>query len=348
MAISFPSSPSSGTEFLADNGYLYFYDGSQWTTRPQTLTPDPMGANPFRYRTIFTRGYACNGYKNSSPWKNVNRMQHYTEVTTNLGDMFDYPSGYNSGGFSDYATYCYGDSNSVGGSSAYVSGFNHATETNRTHLASFNLTQSSRGDSAVFMNSTLSAAYITGGNSAATDKHNYATDTMTATGTGTSSPVGGVSCAWWGAYRGWASSGSAGAGYMPFATETWTSTGSLVTGDGHSKALSSKVGYSYVRPGSYASYNYLVKFDDTTGSVVNSSITDPNGIGGEENYNVGQENGYCIGLYDGRVGQVNTTLRVSYSADVITVLGATAQPKGHDGMSSGFCGSASSQLLGGL
>ena len=38
---------------------------------------------------IITHGYVGGGYKDSSPWRNVNRTIHSTDVTTDLGDMLN-------------------------------------------------------------------------------------------------------------------------------------------------------------------------------------------------------------------------------------------------------------------
>ena len=68
-------------------------------------------------------------------------------------------------------------------------------------------------------------------------------------------------------------------------------------------------------------------------------------ITGEENYQTGQEHGYCIGHYNGV--QNNNTYKVVHATDTFTTLGSTAQPKGHDGISSASCASASAYILGG-
>jgi hypothetical protein len=67
---------------------------------------------------------------------------------------------------------------------------------------------------------------------------------------------------------------------------------------------------------------------------------------GEENDQTGQNWGYCVGHYNG--AQNNNTYKVHSITDVYTVLGSDAQPKGHDGSSSGATASASALILGGL
>ena len=131
MAYDFPSSPSSGTQYIAPNR-LYVYEGTAWSTRGNEISPNPFNKN-FRYRTIYTRGYVSAGYKNSSPWRNVNKTIHSTDITSNLGDMLDYSASYIGGGFSDYYHYVYGMSGAVGGSSTFTSSVNMATDATRTH-----------------------------------------------------------------------------------------------------------------------------------------------------------------------------------------------------------------------
>jgi hypothetical protein len=357
MAISYPSSPSYGQEFLASNGYLYWWTGTAWTTRENDnpiwgFESGYSGYNNyvdstaafvvnFRYRTIYTRGYACCGYKNSSPWKNINRMQYATESTTNLGDLFDYAAAYVNGGFSDYYTYLYGASGAVSGSSTFTSSFNMQTESARSHNTAWDL-KASRGDSAVLMNNSNSAGYITGGGSSYTDKHIYATEVMLSGGI-SSSPTGAPATGFFGSTNGWVVWGGYSA-YLNWATESWAGypIGSTSC-DGHGKSLSSKYGRGYVRNGSYATSQTMYVINDINGATFTTTLAPD--VAGEENYAVGQTNGYCLGNYNGV--QNNNTFRVNYSTNGITALGSDAQPKGHDGMSSGFCSAGSSQLIGG-
>lgn len=345
MAFDFPSSPSAGTQYVAPTGIMYLYDGSAWTSSGSAVSPNPF-YNSFKYRTIYTRGYASCGYKNSSPWRNCNRTIHATDTTTNLGDLFDYAASYINGGWSDYNHYVYGNgSGAVGGSSTYTSSMSMVTETNRSHSSSWDTT-SSRGDTAVFINPTNTIGYITAGGSQNTDKHNYVTDTMYSSGVAAAlaNPnVAGAATGMFGEFKGWATNGSV--CNLTFSTETWASGGmSVGANDGHSKCLSSKHGFGYIKVGSYASTSQMYKNNDVTGSNLTTSVYSPD-VSGEENYQVGQNWGYCVGNYNGN--QNNNTYKVNYLTDAVTALGSAAQPKGHDGMSSGCCGSASAFLIGG-
>ena len=342
MAIDFPSSPSSGQEFLSTNGKLYFYDGSGWTTWSASIYPNPAQNNAFRYRSIYTRGYVAAGYKNASPWRNVNRTVHSTDTTTNLGDQLDQAGAYLDGGYSDYYQYVYGLGGSYSVSNTHTSGLNMATETGRTNSA-WDM-KTARVNHVAIMNPSLTAAYITGGTTTATDKHNYVTETMLAAGTAPANPAtSGVSTKMLGQYRGWIVASGASA-WISFTTETWTNGGVTSGTDGYSKILSSKIGYGWGKSGTNTATTAITKWNDSTGTSSGVVCYSPD-YGGEENMETGQNWGYQIGNYNG--AQNNNTYKLTYASDTCTGMGADTQPKGHDGMSSGCCASASAYYLGG-
>ena len=341
MAFTFPSSPSIGDQYVAPTGRIYLWDGS-WTTKGDTLDTNPFEDNSFRYRSIYTRGYVSGGYKSSSPWKNTNRTQHTTDITTNLGDQLDFAAAYIHGGYSDYNQYVYGTVDSFSGSSTHTSSVSMVTETGRTHDPKWDL-KTTRDDTAVLLTPSLSMAYITAGGSTATDKHNYITEVMYAAGSapagyksGTS--YGQVAC-WNGATKGWLYQ-SGGASFT-FATETWVSGGVSVGTNGWGKALSTKHGHAYVKNGGNT-VTGAYKINDSTGANIRTDLNFDNS--GEENYQTGQDWGYCVGHYNG--AQNNNTYKVHSVTDVYTVLGADSQPKGHGGMSSAAMASGSSMILG--
>lgn len=343
MAFSFPSSPALGDRYIAPTGRVYIWDTS-WTTKGDTTDPNPFSENPFLYRSIYTRGYTSGGYKSSSPWKNTNRTVHATDVSTNLGDRLDYGGSYVNGGYSDYNAYIYAVADSFSGSSKHTSSISMVTEAARTHSSSWDLT-TTRDDLGCLMNSTLTAGYIVGGGSTNTDKHNYVTETMYALGTVPAGPVAGgtygATASWYGEFRGWV--WASGGGSISFATETWTSGGTTVATDGWGKALSTKHGHAYVKNGGNI-VTGAYKLNDTTGAQIRTDLNFDNS--GEENYQTGQDWGYCLGHYNGV--QNNNTYKVNSLTDVYTVLGSDAQPKGHDGASSAATASGSSMILGGL
>jgi len=342
MAITFPASPATGQEYVATNGRIYFYDGTGWTTKASDITPDPFLVNPFRYRSIYTRGYVAAGYQNSSPWKNVNRTVHATDTTTNLGDQLDQIGAYLDGGHSDYYQYVYGLGGSYSVSNSHTSGLNMATEVGRTN-STWDM-KTSRVNHVAIMNPSLTAAYITGGTTTATDKHNYATETMYAAGTVPANPsVSGIGTKMLGQYRGWVI-GSGAAAWIDFTTETWTNGGMTSGTDGYSKMLSSKIGFGWGKSGTNTATTSITRWSDVTGTSYGVVCYSPDN-GGEENMQAGQNWGYQLGNYNG--AQNNNTYKLTYASDTCTGMGSATQPSGHGGMSSGCCASASATILGG-
>ena len=176
MAYDFPSSPSTGTQSIQSGG-LYIYANGSWNMSAEGLGASNPYTNVFKYRTIYTRGYTAAGYKNSSPWSNVNRTVHSTDVTTNLGDTLSRSGAYLDGGYSDYYQYVYGLANSYSAAETYCCSVNMSTETGRGNDSNWNL-KSSRVNHVAIMNGSLTMAYITAGGTGATDKHNYVTEIM--------------------------------------------------------------------------------------------------------------------------------------------------------------------------
>jgi hypothetical protein len=346
MAYDFPSSPSVGQQYLSPKD-LYLYDSSgSWTTMGDTQTTNPF-TNSFKYRTIYTHGYVSGGYKDVSPWRNVNRTVHSTDTTTNLGDILDRNAAYVDGSYNDYYQYIYATDNSWPGTGTYTSSLNMSTETGRTNDSKWNTKSSldNYGDSGVIINSSLTMAWIvcTGTN---IDKHNLVTEVMYDSGQGGSCGTpGDWVCCWYGQYYGWVKHSSNGNRNhkIDFATETWSSAGLTVGTDGWGKALKTKEGYAYVKNGGNI-VSSAYKVNDNTGSNIRTDLNFNNA--GEENYETGQNWGYCLGEYNG--AQNNNSYKVTHGTDTYTTLGSTTQPKGHDGMSSAAMASAAFTMVGAL
>jgi len=342
MPFSFPSSPTTGTLFVAPTGVMYVWDGT-WTTSGSTQTTNPFSSS-FLYRTIYTKGYMSGGYKNSSPWRNVNKTIHSTDMTTNLGDKLVYNSSYVSGGFSDYRTYIYPSTGSVNGTGTIVESMSMSSET-MLSLDSARYLKTTRTDCEALLTPSLTSAYIVGGGSTAVDRHNFTTDIMFNAGTAPASPLSGGTAggigALFGQYKAWISTG-AGSSFT-WATETWATGGMSWSTDGQPKGLSSKHGHGYGGSGSYPGSVNLSKFSESTGSTLATIAR--NKTNGEENWEIGQNWGYMLGAYDG-AAQNNDAGRMNYLTDVYTALGSDSQPKGHDGASSGSCASGSAALVG--
>jgi|LakMenE01Jun11ns_1017448.scaffolds.fasta_scaffold9903755_2 hypothetical protein len=346
MAYDFPSSPSVGQQYLSPKD-LYLYDSSgSWTTMGDTQTTNPF-TNSFKYRTIYTHGYVSGGYKDVTPWRNVNRTVHSTDTTTNLGDILDRNAAYVDGSYNDYYQYIYATDNSWPGTGTYTSSLNMSTETGRTNDSKWNTKSSldNYGDSGVIINSSLTMAWIvcTGTN---IDKHNLVTEVMYDSGQGGSCGTpGDWVCCWYGQYYGWVKHSNNGNRNhkIDFATETWSSAGLTVGTDGWGKALKTKEGYAYVKNGGNI-VSSAYKVNDNTGSNIRTDLNFNNA--GEENYETGQNWGYCLGEYNG--AQNNNSYKVTHGTDTYTTLGSTTQPKGHDGMSSAAMASAAFTMVGAL
>lgn len=344
MAFSFPSSPSTGALFTAPSGVMYVWDGS-WTTMGDTQSSNPF-SNSFLYRSIYTKGYMSGGYKNSSPWYNVNKTIHATDMTTNLGDKLSYNSSYIGGGFSDYRSYVYPSTGTVGGSGTIVESMNMANET-MLSLDSARYLKTTRSDCEALMTPALTAAYIVGGATTAVDRHNFTTDVMFSAGTAPASPLSGGTAgglgSLFGRFKAWISQG-AGSSFT-WVTETWATGGMSWGTDGQPKGLSSKHGHGYGGVGSYPGSSYLYKFSEATGS--NLATVNRAKNNGEENWQIGQNWGYMLGAYDSSpLGQNNDAEKINYLTDTYTQMGSDTQPKGHDGASSGACATGSAAFVG--
>ena len=342
MALSFPSSPSTGNQFIAPTGIVYLWDGS-WTTTGDTQASNPF-ANSFLYRTIYTKGYMSGGYKNGSPWRNVNKTIHATDLTANLGDKLVYNSSYIGGGFSDFNTYIYPSTGTVGGSGTIVETMSMTTET-MFSLDAARYLKTTRSDCEALMTPSLTAAYIVGGGTTAVDRHNFVTDIMYTAGTAPASPIAGATvgavAVIFGQFKAWISQG-AGSSFT-WVTETWATGGMSWATDGQPKGWSSKHGHGYGGVGSYPGSSYLYKFSEATGT--NLATVNRDKTNGEENVQIGQNWGYMLGAYDG-AGQNNDSARLNYLTDTYTALGSDTQPKGHDGASSGACATGGAVFVG--
>jgi hypothetical protein len=352
MALSFPTSPSSGDVFTAQNGFAYVYDGDSWTTLGSAVDPNPFTANPFKFRSVYTRGYVTGGYKSSSPWKNTNRTVHATDTTANLGDTIGTPAAYTMGSYSDYHQYVYQCSTAFPGTGTRTESVNMTTEAARTHNSDWDTSSAYTGysDIGVLLAPGLTLAYLTG-KGYRSCRHNLVSEVMADIGTFPSIDAQDTSgsdfqTAWQGKTYGWIKSTHTGSLNLKFlfSTETFSAGGLSVGTDGWGKALSTKEGHAYVKNTGNIG-NTVYKINDETGSNISTTLTTPDGNAGEENYQTGQEHGYCLGHYNGV--QNNNTYKVVHETDTFTTLGSTAQPKGHDGMSSAACASASAYLLGG-
>jgi len=291
---------------------------------------------------IWTHGYVGGGYQNSSPWSNVNRTVHSTDTTTNLGDTLDRSGAYMSGSWSDIKHWFHSMENTYRGSSNYTSGFNMATEVGIAHLSQWDMTVS-RASMGSMQDHVFAGgnSFLTGGGNGRTDVFNLKTETMRTSGFPNDYPDGGDDPTWGGHGRlkGWHKRSGTRKG-LEWKTESWISWEHGPGGDGWKKCLPSMLGHLYYGTGNNAQ-NGNARIDDITGINVRNIDF---GNMGEENFQMGMRKGYCLGNYNG--SQNNQTFKVNYINDGATYLGATTEPKGHGGMSSAHCASASAVTSG--
>ncbi len=298
------------------------------------------GDNDWSSARIWTHGYVAGGYKNSSAWRTVNRTVHSTDVTTNIGDIIDRSGGYFSGSWNDITHFCHSFDNSFRASSNYTSAYNMATESGRTHQGSWDMTVN-RNSMGSFQDHVFAGgnSYLYGGGNSRTDVMNLKTEVMRTSGFPPDHYDGGDDPTWGGHGRlkGWKKRGDTWSrqGFW-WNTETWCSWAHAPGGDGWKKIMSTMIGHMYVGTGNN-NQNGMQKNDDTTGISTRGLDF---GRTGEENYQMGMRKGYMLGNYNG--AQNNNTYKVNYNTDQYNNLGGTTEPKGHGGMSSAHCASASS------
>jgi hypothetical protein len=150
---------------------IYDSDAAVWKS-----AEDVRRSNYLNRQTI-TTGYVMGGYKSSSPWKNVNRMVHATDVMTNLGDLLAYAGAYTSGVSNLSKGFLWSTDGTFPGTSTTTSAFNLATETTAGTNTNWNMKES-RDDPGTIFNQ-LEWAFILGGiNKNSIEQFNLTTETM--------------------------------------------------------------------------------------------------------------------------------------------------------------------------
>lgn len=298
---------------------------------------------PYKFRQIITTGYVAAGYKDSSPWRNVSSMNHATDTTTSRGDLLQEAAGYTSGACNRNNAFLWG----TGGMAAYTSTscFNMRNDTTLTRNASMN-TVNTVGDSATLqvadLDGTPYASWQNGGQGAAQiQKFNLTTEvhqgviatTFDQAGTGAGSHFDETHGNWWNDNGGTATTGKA---KFVFATETQTTTAASPGSHGQQKGQPSKDGLGWAgNEGTYnGGYNFRRYVYAT--ETVSGTMVKPIGNSGEENFDMGQNHGYMLGMYDG--AQNNRSWKWIYATSTGSELGASGQPSapGIAGRSSGY------------
>jgi hypothetical protein len=327
-----PSNPVTGqTIYNTTTGYLEMYDQGIW--KPVIYN---TSGGPFLYRQIITTSYVAGGYKDGTPWQNVNRMNHSTDICTNLGNLLSMAANYTSGANDLTIAYTWGaEANNNNSNATLTVAFQMYTETTMGTNNNWNLINGKNDSATVFKETQY--AYVTGGGGTQVNVFTFATQTMSSGAvagvTGDSGYSYGTSAFsdenvgyWWGA----------GGQKVTFASGTTYSvaTASGVNVNGQQKGISSKLGRGYLgNEGGYnGGYNfrrYVVSTDSYT------LVARPIGNIGEENYDMGQAWQYMMGMYDGV--QNNRGWKFTYSTDTGYELGSGSVRTGVPGGSSGHC-----------
>ncbi|NBP00979.1 MAG: hypothetical protein EBU90_12750 [Proteobacteria bacterium] len=337
-----PANPEQGQVIYNTTTQLFeIFHGGQWRRSDQF-----SNTTGFLYRQIITTGYVMGGYRSAQPWRNVNRMNHTTDVMTNLGDLLSAAGAYTSGANSLTRGFLWSADNNFPGTSAQTVAFNLATETGAGLNSSWNMTVG-RGDNGTGFKENL-FAYITGGSTTSIDQFNLTTETMISLGLTSSTPgssgtdygTSAISdesfCFFWGG----------GNTRLTFATNTYQNLGtpdstnitvrgsSIAGSDGQQKGICSKLGRGYMgNEGTYNGGYNLRRWICATETY--TTVAKPIGNTGEENFDMGQEKQYMMGCYDG--DQNNRGWKFTYATDSGFELGAGSVRTGVPGGSSGHC-----------
>ena len=348
-----PSVPASG--------YLPFSGQGSWIDNNGNTYNITIGSE-FKYRSIFTHGFMCGGYRGANPWRTVNQTFHATDVTICRGDQLDRAATYVDGNFGDYNGYVYGGSNSWNTNSPHNSSINLHTGTGRTagsspdynHSDGYSTTPDSIGaswdlyascdDPGAVSGQTTQRGYVTGGadlGSQSWNRLNFMSELVSRVSGGHSNNH---ASATEGELRGYSFGDTSNSKYIEFATEStgdWST--SDLGGDGWKKSLSTKWNHGYHGNGNNVTQQWL-KFTHNTGAKI-STFNQNDVASGEENMEMGQDWGYCVGNYSGSGGsgnarQNNRTFKFYHATDAMAMCGFKTEPKGHQGQSSGTCHTA--------
>jgi hypothetical protein len=301
-------------------------------------TWEPVQALPFYFRTIITTSYMMGGYKDAIAWNNVNRTSNATDTTVNLGDgSLDRSFNYKGGACSLNTAFAFGAGNAHAVASNWTTAFSMRTETKMINQTRFNLFNTRGHAGALFQETNF--AFITGGGSEQIEEFNLTTETNVLQyaggfGTDASGSGGGP----WGMshenYGIWYTDGQATAFY--FATRTPVGrAGTLPSAHQQQKSVQSKLTNCYAgNEGSYSGGNNLRR----TNMFINltaGTVAKPPGCtnSGEENLTLGQDHQYMLGMYNGL--QNNISWKFTYATETGFQGGASMEPKGKGGSSSG-------------
>jgi hypothetical protein len=303
---------------------LEMYDGGYWKAVSDNV-------RPFLYRTVITTSYVAGGYKDASPWTNVNRMLHSTDICTNLGNQMPIAGTYVSGACSLTKGWYWGADGGFSGAGTNAVGFNMATESGGGVVTG---ARASRNDAGTVFKEHY-FAYIGGADSGEIDVFNMTSETFYANRMGATidaSQGSGMSDEWAGYL--YTDGGAWKLNYSTTVAYDLTDTG-IRGAHSQQKGINSKLNRGYAgNEGSYNGGFNLRRFNFVT-DVQYGTSPKPYGNCGEENFDMGQDKQYCMGSYDG--AQNNRGWRYNYASESGFELGGGSVRSGVPGGSSGHC-----------
>ena len=289
---------------------------------------------PFLTRTIITNAYAMGGYKDGVPWNNTNRTVVATDTTTNLGDgTQELSHNYHGGACSKNLGYVFGAPGAHGVTSNYIIAFNMRTEQVYASTGSRYLAVSTIYSGTMFKEHYT--AWITQmGYGTGIEEFNMNTETLV----GTIAGVVANEAGWCMSHEnfGIAYGSDSGSRTFHFATRTSTARpGTHPSAHHQQKSVQTKLIYGYAgNEGNYAGGNNFRRTNFYT-DITSGTIAKPIANSGEENFTMGQDHQYMLGMYNGL--QNNISWRFNYASETGYTGGASLEPKGKPGMSSAVC-----------
>lgn len=305
----------------SDKGKLEYWNGVSWE----------LNNLAFPFRTIVTTAFMQGGYQNSAAWNNINKTTAATDTTVNLGDgsieaAFNYQWGACS---KDYA-YVFGAGGGHAISSNYTIAYNMRTETQASDI-SRSLALSRHTYGGIFQEHY--ATWLAGGSDGRIEEYNLTTKTLNGTigATTYSGNTWGLSHENYGIFY----TGNNGQTFT-FSTRSIATYGGTGPSNHHQqKSVNSKYTYSWAgNEGSYNGGNNFRRTNWTTLST-SGSVVKPVQNSGEENYTLGNDHQYMLGMYNG--AQNNIAWRWNYATESGFQGGASMEPKGKGGASSAVC-----------
>ena len=311
-----------GVRINSDTGKLEYWSGATWESN----------SIAFKFRQIISTTFTQGGYKSAAAWNNVNKTFHTTDTTINLGDnSIERSHNYQAGANSRDYSYVFGAGNGHVVSSNYVIAFNMRTEQNMTDIGrSMNYNRIRFG--CAFQED--SHAFIHGGGRSEIEEYNMITKTPKSNTGSTYTTAN----AWAMSHENFAILFTSNDNRnWTFATRTLTARGGTTVSAHHQqKSVQSKNASAYA--GAQGSYNggFTYRITNMITNTTSGSINKMIGNSGEENYTMGQDHTYMLGMYNGL--QNNLSARFNYQTETSFQGASSMEPKGKAGMSSAVCG----------